>query len=86
MYMQPLPCGRQDITFLFLRPTISPRHLLRPPCLAQMLNACIWTCFQSDSPYLLSFYSENEDDTVVYCQSAEGAVNVHPADAIWLCE
>ncbi|CAN0504954.1 unnamed protein product, partial [Scytosiphon promiscuus] len=41
---------------------------------------------QSATPYIVYFYSEDDDAIAYYCQSEEDAVSVHPVDATWLCE
>ncbi|CAN0038421.1 unnamed protein product, partial [Ectocarpus sp. 13 AM-2016] len=38
------------------------------------------------SPWYLIFISEDDDATVIYCNSNEQGILVHPADATWQCD
>eukprot|EP00752_Nemacystus_decipiens_P005787 g5236.t1 len=39
-----------------------------------------------DSPYLLAYFGADENNRIGYCLSNENGIDVHPADATWLCD
>jgi len=41
---------------------------------------------QSDTPYQLVYFAEDESDRVLFCSSNEDAITVHPTDATWKCK
>ncbi|CAN0417534.1 unnamed protein product, partial [Pylaiella littoralis] len=41
---------------------------------------------QVDTPYNVTYITNNDDATTVYCYSSENAITVHPSDATWQCK
>ncbi|CAN0028224.1 unnamed protein product [Pylaiella littoralis] len=41
---------------------------------------------QMDTPYNVTYITNDDDATTVYCYSSENAITVHPSDATWQCD
>ncbi|CAN0444073.1 unnamed protein product [Pylaiella littoralis] len=41
---------------------------------------------QVDTPYNVTYITNDDDATTVYCYSSENAITVHPSDATWQCK